>query len=173
MTKVIWINPIALLTLWYLSLIFAALFIVGGMAKWPSITGFILGYVGNVLVLILSISWPYGLYKCLSQQQENEASSDGNKFVMLLFVSCILPPALLGIADVMEFAELPATIVFLMTAVLTVLFLVLYIPLIQLVWKSAKMLKGGLGWFFVILYWPLTAYWLQKRIKTLYPKAAA
>ncbi len=169
MLKITFIHPILLFILWCLFLTFTALLLSVGTIYWPSPAGFIFSYLGNFFALILFISWPLAVYKYISGQPETIPSRNPKKFDKTLIATFFLVPAILVLAAVIEHSQFSQLFDVFLNVILMVVILGLYVPIIRLVWASAKMLKGGIGWFIVILYWPLTGVFVQGRIRKLYP----
>jgi len=171
MKKIVFISP-WLLFLIYLFFSFLHAFAAILLGNGPS-NEFVLliGYGLLIIVLVLMMYWPLQVYKYLCSQTPDMLERHPSKFdlhvigtILVLFSFIVLSEiALSGTEFIEDQAPLLETV-----ELLAVLYY--FIILFRIFWSNSKMMNGGLGWCIAFFYWPITSYFIQIRIRELYPE---
>jgi len=168
MKKIVFMNPLLLFFLYFLLCLPAAMMTLPAGENPTNIGALALGYIGLLLSMILGFFWPYTVHKYLARKMDHEKAWDPNKFDKVVLVLLFLIPAFVVLdirfRDTLLYNNFSFALELFGSFVILILFLVLGL----IIWSTAKLLKGGIGTFLALLYWPLTAAFVQNRIKELY-----
>lgn len=170
MEKVVFANPCSIFGYYWL---FAIISLVCAFPLSVSPNNFLFLSIASLALafsLFLIIFWPLQLYKFLCAKSENCGKYAQDRYDKPIIISFIVivtwfifamltgknlenEPSPLG----QELAEMTLVSIY-------------FIVMFSIIWANTKMLKGGFWLCITQFYWPITAFYIQGRVKELYPE---
>jgi len=172
MKKMVFMNPLVLFIIYFLVCIFAIILSFIADANIVDTGALVLGYISFLLLLVISFFWLYAVYKYLARQNKNRDTYDPNRFDKILLVLLLFAPAFVVADASLRDTAIHSDFSFVFELLEGSILLLFFGTLGFVLWSIAKMLKGGIGWFIALFYWPVCAVFVQNEIKELYPEAS-